>query len=144
MLTKKQEMFVQNIINGMSQREAYKNAYSVKTMSDNAIDREASLLMKNTKVAQRFAELRDELVKPTILSAQERLEYLTRVIKGEEREKVHKIFDGEDYAYDEEADISTKLKAIDLMNKMSGEYVQKIDANVNADVEICVELTDEG
>lgn len=144
MLTKKQEMFVQNIINGMSQREAYKNAYSVKSMSDNAVDREASLLMKNTKVAQRFAELRDELVKPTILSAQERLEYLTRVIKGEEREKVHKIFDGEDYAYDEEADISTKLKAIDLMNKMSGEYVQKIDANVNADVEICVELLDEG
>ena len=30
------------------------------------------------------------------------------------------------------------------MNKMTGEYVQKIDANVNADVEICVELTDEG
>jgi hypothetical protein len=72
------------------------------------------------------------------------LEYLTRVIKGEEKEKVHKIYDGEDCAYCEEADISTKLKAIDLMNKMSGEYVQKIDANVNADVEICVELTDEG
>ena len=135
MLTKKQEMFVQNIINGMSQREAYKNAYSVKSMSDNAIDREASLLMKNTKVAQRFAELRDELVKPTILSAQERLEYLTRVIKGEEREKVHKIFDGEDYAYDEEADISTKLKAIDLMNKMTGEYVTKVEGTLTTKLE---------
>lgn len=135
MLTTKQEMFVQNIINGMSQREAYKSAYSCKNMTDNAIDREASLLMKNPKVTQRFTELRDEMVKPTILSAQERLEYLTRVVKGEEKEIKHKTFDGEDYSYKEEADISTKIKAIDTMNKMTGEYVTRVAGEVTVKLE---------
>lgn len=124
MLTKKQEDFVQGILNGMSQREAYRNAYSAEKMSENAIDREASLLLKNPKVAQRFSELRKEMAKPTIMTAQQRLEFLTNVINGEE-------------------DMVHKLKALDLMNKMQGEYVQKIDANVNADIDICIELTDE-
>lgn len=135
MLTTKQEMFVQNIINGMSQREAYKSAYSCKNMTDNAIDREASLLMKNPKVTQRFTELRDEMVKPTILSAQERLEYLTRVVKGEEKENVHRMYDGEDCSFKEEADISTKIKAIDTMNKMTGEYVTRVAGEVTVKLE---------
>ena len=135
MLTTKQEMFVQNIINGMSQREAYKSAYSCKNMTDNAIDREASLLMKNPKVTQRFTELRDEMVKPTILSAQERLEYLTRVVKGEEKENVHRMYDGEDFSFKEEAELNTKLKAIDLMNKMTGEYVTRVAGEVTVKLE---------
>lgn len=128
-------MFVQNIINGMSQREAYKRAYDADGMSDNAIDREASLLMKNPKVSQRFLNLRDELVKPTILSAQERLEYLTRVVKGEEKENVHRVYDGEDCSFKEEADISTKIRAIDTMNKMTGEYVTKVEGTITAKLE---------
>lgn len=135
MLTKKQEEFVQNIINGMSQREAYKRAYNCNKMTDNAIDREASLLMKNPKISQRFKELRDEMVKPTILSAQERLEYLTRVVKGDEKEIRHKMFDGEDYSYKEEADIGTKIKAIDTMNKMTGEYVTRVAGEVTVKLE---------
>lgn len=130
MLTKKQEEFVQNIINGMSQREAYKRAYNCNKMTDNAIDREASLLMKNPKISQRFIELRDEMIKPTILSARERLEYLTRVVKGDEKETRHKMFDGEDCSYEEEADIGTKIKAIDTMNKMTGEYVTKVEGSL--------------
>ena len=34
MLTIKQEKFVQNLINGMSQREAYKNSYNASKMKD--------------------------------------------------------------------------------------------------------------
>lgn len=135
MLTKKQEEFVQGLINGLSQREAYKNAYDTKRMSDNAIDREASLLMKNPKVTQRFTELRDELVKPTILSAQERLEYLTRVVTGEEKEKIYTIIDGQAIEHERPAELNTKLKSIDLMNKMTGEYVTKVEGNLNVKLE---------
>ena len=38
MLTVKQEKFVQNIIKGMSQREAYKNSYNATKMKDNSAD----------------------------------------------------------------------------------------------------------
>ena len=45
-LTQKQEKYVQELIKGKSQREAYKASYNAKKMSDNSIDREASLLLK--------------------------------------------------------------------------------------------------
>lgn len=125
MLTAKQEKFVQCIIEGMSQADAYRSAYSAKKMSDNAIYREASLLVESPKVAQRLNELRAELAKPSIMSAQERLEWLTSIIKSDEETT------------------SDKLKASDQMNKMQGEYVQKIEADVNSEVTINIELSDD-
>lgn len=125
MLTAKQEQFVQNILKGMRQADAYRSAYGTKRMSNNAIYREASLLMRNPKVVQRFAELSAKADKPKIMTAQKRLEWLTERIT------------------DEEVDINAKLKAIDIMNKMQGEYVQKVEANVVSEVTINVELVDE-
>lgn len=125
MLTAKQEQFVQNIISGMSQADAYRSAYNAKGMSDNAIYREASLLMSHPKVSQRMAQLTAIADKPKIMNAQKRLEWLSERID------------------DEKVDIHAKLKAIDLMNKMQGEYVQKIEADVKSDVTINIELMDE-
>lgn len=124
MLTAKQEQFVQNIIQGMSQADAYRNAYPNTKMSDKTVWETASRLMTNPKVVTRLSELRGQLTKETIMSAQKRLEWLTEVINGEE-------------------DINAKLKAVDIMNKMSGEYVQKVEANVVSEVNINVELVDE-
>lgn len=135
MLTAKQEKFIQNIVKGMSQREAYKDAYNADGMSDNAIDREASLLAKNPKVAQRHKELVDAIAKPTIMTAQERLEYLTAIVKDVEKENRSVVVEGSIMNYKECADISTKLKAIDLMNKMQGEYVTKVEGNVSVKLE---------
>lgn len=125
MLTPKQEKFVQCIIEGMSQADAYRSAYSAKNMSDNSIYVNASKLMADTKVAQRVQELRDQLAKPTIMSAQERLEWLTELIKSDEEVT------------------PDKLKAIDIMNRMQGEYVQKIEADVKNDITINIELSDD-
>lgn len=119
----------------MSQREAYKNAYSVKNMSDNAIDREACLLMKNPKVSQRYRELGAETEKETIMTAQDRLEYLTRVIKGDEEEEFAYYVDGKKREGTKPIDINTRLRAIDLMNKMQGEYVTKVVGNLEAKLE---------
>ena len=81
--------------------------------------------MADTKVAQRVQELRDQLAKPTIMSAQERLEWLTELIKSDEEVT------------------PDKLKAIDIMNRMQGEYVQKIEADVKNDITINIELSDD-
>ena len=124
MLTAKQEQFVQNIIQGMSQADAYRSAYPDTKMSDKTIHEAASRLMSNNKVVARLSELRGELAKPTIMSAQKRLEWLTEVINSKE-------------------DINAKLKAVDLMNKMQGEYVQKIEADVRSEVNINIELVEE-
>lgn len=143
MLTEKQEQFVKNIIDGMSQADAYRNAYPNQRMTDKTIWEKASRLMADNKVRARLKELRDQLAKPTIMSAQERLEYLTRVITGEEKEKVAQVVDGKVVEIDAPSALKTKLNAIDIMNKMQGEYVQRVEADVNNDITITVELTDE-
>lgn len=125
MLTPKQEKFVEGIIAGMSQADAYRSAYDTKRMSDNAIYREASLLMSHPKVAQRLAEITSKADKPKIKTAEERLEWLTGIIDSDEETT------------------GDKLKAIDLMNKMTGEYVQKVEAAVTNAVNINIELSDD-
>ena len=125
MLTPKQEVFVQGIIKGLSQADAYREAYDCKRMSDNAIYREASLLVANPKVAKRITELREHLATPNIMTAQKRLEWLTETIGNKD------------------IGVTDKLRAIDLMNKMQGEYVQKVVADVDTNVNINIELTDE-
>ena len=125
MLTPKQEAFVQNIIQGMSQADAYRSAYSCKNMTDNSIYVNASKLVADAKVAQRIKELRDQLAKPSIMSAQERLEWLTDLIKSEEEST------------------SDKLRAADIMNKMQGEYVQKLETEFKNAVNISIELSDD-
>ena len=125
MLTPKQEQFVQNIIQGMSQADAYRSAYPNQRMSDKTIWESASKLMSNPKVVTRLTELRNELAKPSIMSAQERLEWLTSVVK------------------DEEQTMTDRLKASDQMNRMQGEYVQKVEAEVKTAVNINIELSDD-
>ena len=53
MLTPKQEKFVQNLVKGMSQREAYKDSYNAEKMADSTIDSKACLLFKKEKVRAR-------------------------------------------------------------------------------------------
>lgn len=113
MLTANQEQFVQNIIQGMSQADAYRSAYPKQKMSDKTIWETASKLMANPKVITRLEELRKELATPAIMSAQKRLEWLTTVIKSDEEST------------------GDKLRAVDIMNKMQGEYVTKVGGNVN-------------
>ena len=112
MLTPKQEKFAQSIVEGMSQADAYRSAYSTKRMADKTIWENASRLMADSKVKARVQELRDRIATASVMTAQERLEWLTELINGGGL-------------------VQDKLRAIDIMNKMQGEYVQKVEANVN-------------
>lgn len=113
MLTANQEKFVQNILEGMSQADAYRSAYPKQRMSDKSVWESASKLMRNPKVISRVKELRDKLASESIMTAQERMEWLTRLVKKEDE------------------DTTDKLKAIDILNKMSGEYVTKVEGNLS-------------
>jgi len=130
-LTANQEKFVQGIIDGKSQAEAYRSAYPNQKMSDKTIWEKASTLMRKDKVVARLNELREQMMKPSIMSAQERLELLTRIAKGEEHERVMRIVDGEMVEIEVPASIKTRQTAIDLMNKMTGEYTTKIEGDLN-------------
>ena len=125
MLTAKQEQFAQGIIKGMSQADAYRSAYSTSRMADKTIHENASRLANDSKVKARINELRGKISTENIMTAQNRLEWLTELVGSEE------------------ASTGDKLKAIDIMNKMSGEYVQKVQAEVTNAVNISIELSDD-
>ena len=78
-LTIKQEIFVQRLIEGYSQREAYKFAYNCEKMKDTTIDVEASKLLSNPKVSIRYEELKNELKQKmfyTVEKANDDLEWI--------------------------------------------------------------------
>lgn len=125
MLTAKREEFAKKIAEGMTQADAYRAAYSCQKMSDKTVWENASRLMADSKVLARVKELRDMAAKPTIITAQKRKEWLTSVIQ------------------DPEIDINAKLKASDQLNRMEGEYVQKVEAEVKNEITINVELVDD-
>lgn len=113
MLTAKQEKFVQGIIDGMSQADAYRSAYDTSRMSDKTVYEKASRMMSDDKIRARLEELRGNMIAPSIMSAQKRLEWLTELIQSDEE------------------GTGDKLKAIEIMNKMTGEYVQRVVADVS-------------
>jgi phage terminase small subunit len=125
MLTAKQEDFAKRIAEGMNQSDAYRSAYNTSRMTDKSVWEKASELAKDVKVTARVKELRDMAAKSTIMTAQQRKEWLTEVINNPE------------------VDINARLKASDQLNRMDGEYTQKIEANVVNDVTINIELSDD-
>lgn len=139
MLTAKQEKYVQNLVKGLSQREAYRKAYpSSLKWKDNIVDSKASNLFKNGKVLARYNELIDKADDEAIMSAKERMIWLTNVIKGN---VTHTSYDSNGNAYDNEAYISDKLKAVDVLNKMSGEYIQDIRLSGSKDNPLVAQIS---
>jgi phage terminase small subunit len=113
MLTPKRELFAQKIVEGMSQADAYRSAYSCEKMSDKTIWENASRLMADSKVLARVQELRDKIADESIMTAQERLKWLTGLINNDN------------------VMLSDKLKASDQMNKMQGAYITKLEGDLN-------------
>lgn len=144
-LTPKQEKFIQNIVSGMSQRQAYKDAYNAENMTDESIDVEACKLFNDTKISLRYQELMEELKDKAIMSAKERMIWLTDVIREIQREDVYvRNSKGEDILMgSKNADLNTKMKAMDILNKMSGEYVTNIKGDLNLSYEAALKRVSE-
>jgi phage terminase small subunit len=120
-LTPKQEKFIQNIIKGMSQREAYKDAYNAENMKDESIDCNACKLFNDAKIKQRYEDLIKELETEAVMTALEKRKLLKEL------------------ALDKENSVNDRLKALDIDNKMAGEYITKVEAGITADINITIE-----
>ena len=70
-LTPKQELFVQGIISGLSQRQAYRQAYKAEKMSNETVDVRASKLLKEYKVSIRYRELLKEFSNMSLWSREQ-------------------------------------------------------------------------
>jgi phage terminase small subunit len=78
-LTIKQERFAQGLFAGLSQREAYKQAYNAERMKDKTIDEAAARLAADSKVAARIQQLTDELKERNMVTVERVLAELAKV-----------------------------------------------------------------
>lgn len=89
-LTDKQEKFVQGLLSGLSQREAYKRAYNTSKMTDKTVDEKACRLFKNDKVRTRYDEIHGKVVKKAeeefIMGAMDVLKFWSDVILKKEND----------------------------------------------------------
>lgn len=87
-LTTKQRKFADEYIKSGNATQAYKLAYSTKNMSPTSINSEATKTLRKPNVKNYIDSRLKELSNSKILSAQEVLEYLSRVVAGKETEPV--------------------------------------------------------
>ena len=93
-LTSKQERYVQELIKGKSQREAFRIAYpSSISWKDNIVDINASKLFKNTKVSIRHEELKSRLTKEAedecIIDAKKVLKHWYSIATADPNDIIH-------------------------------------------------------
>ena len=129
-----QKLFCHEYVkNGNNGTRAYMEVYGTK--DEEVAKASASRLLTNVNVKEYIESLQKELKEDAIMSAKERMEWLTKVLKDEVKEKTI-IFktDSEGNTEEYEREIPTKLKtkitALDTLNKMTGEYVTKVEGNV--------------
>ena len=127
-LTPKQEKYVQGLVSGLSQRKAYIQAgYSVKRKTESSIDRDASMLLKNPKVFQRYQELLEEGKTSAVVSLKEKREQLAKIIRQEIFSIIETVNDGPAGPSSSkriERKIENLIKAIELDNKMDPDYYE--------------------
>ena len=91
------------VASGNATESAIKAGYSEKYTNKNV-----SKIRQNTAVQEYIKELQEKAKTNRIMTAVERREFLTEVIKN----KYEKLQD--------------RLKALDILNKMDGEYIEKM------------------
>lgn len=130
-LTPKQEKFCQQMAKLGNQYKAYCKAYNTKNMKRETIDSRAYELMKNGEITVRLKELGCETKNNNIADAKEIQEYLTRVLRGEEKEEcvtVEGVGEGCSKARIIKKQVTPKdrTKAAETLAKMTGCFEVKL------------------
>lgn len=121
-LTPKQELFVQGIISGLSQRQAYRQAYKAEKMTDVAVDVQASKLLKNPKITLRYRELLKQFSNMSLWSREQAFnEY--EWLKNKARASIER--DGV-----RQANSNAFLSALDGMNSMTWKDLKLTDEKI--------------
>jgi len=84
-LTLKQEKFVQLVVDGNKQVDAYRKTYTQNKMGSKAITEKASAMMGMVNVRARFNELKDALANKALWSREESVKALKTVLESPDK-----------------------------------------------------------
>lgn len=104
----------------------------------------ANRLLRNDKIKDRINELMAQIASKKVADAQEVMEYLTSVMRGESRSSVL-CFAGEGVQeiVEKPPDEREKLKAAEMLGKRYGLYTDKVELDADAELHIKVDYGDD-
>lgn len=112
MLTYKQEQFIQGLLDGLSQIEAYKRAYNCENMSDSTISSNASRLFKNSKIIARYSRLLDAYSSQKLIQRTELSERMLELLERATEDTKEKGF--------KQGNISAMTLAVNTLKELNG------------------------
>ncbi len=112
MLTYKQEQFIQGLLDGLSQIEAYKRAYNCENMSDSTISSNASRLFKNSKIIARYTRLLDAYSSQKLIQRTELSERMLELLDRATEDTKEKGF--------KQGNISALTLAVNTLKELNG------------------------
>ena len=121
-ISQAQKNFVDYFIESGNQTEAYKKAYP-KCKNDSSAAASASKLLRNNKVKQYLDARMAAVDSDKIATAEDVLEYLTSVMRGEEKDQ-----------FGLDASLSDRTKAAELLGKRYMLFKEQLDVNLEGDI----------
>lgn len=126
-LTPKQERFCQNIAKGMSQADAYRDAYDTENMKEESIWSCSCRMMNDVKVMSRVKELTAEAVKDIKYEVEDCFRETDEILQ------LAKMTDN----------LQIMLKAVEQKGKLKGLFKDK-ENNVNVNVSVMPDVKIDG
>ena len=142
-MTEKQKRFCDEYLIDCNATRAYKTVYK-NVKSDETAKSAASRLLTNVNVKKYIDDRMEELHNEKTADAQEVIEYLTSVLRGESTEQeivVEGTGDGCSEARTMEKSPSEKerLKAAELLGKRYALFTDKVETDVDMDLNITID-----
>ena len=128
-MTERQRRFCEEyLIDGNASQAAVRAGYSKRNSTV-----VSTTLMKNPRVQAHLKELLDELHSAKVANAQEVLEYLTSIMRGEQREQTLQLI-GDGMQDITAIDVAAKdrLKAAELLGKRYGIFKENVGVTMDA------------
>ena len=158
-MTEKQKRFCDEYLISLNATQAYLKAYP-NCKKDSSADASARKLLGNARIQAYIKERMEEKESNLIASQDEVLQTLTRVLRREETETVvvtckerKNYYDSKGKKVTEEkevpklVEIPTKVsdvnRAAELLGKRYALYTDKVDSNVDMDLNISIDYGDE-
>jgi len=134
-LTAKQEKYVQGLVAGLSQRQAYRQAYdNSKEWKDRTVDSRASELLKKSDVLGRYDQLMNEHKEKALWTREEAVTTLKWLLN-----KSMQSIENQDEGYVRQGTSNAIVTAIKELNELELLYplkqkqVEKIDSEIKKD-----------
>lgn len=142
-MTEKQKRFADEYIIDCNAARAYKAAYP-RVKNDDTARANSSRLLTNANIKKYIDEQLEKLHNEKTADAQEVMEYLTAVLRGESQSEIVVVEgSGEGCStakrMSKSPDEKERLKAAELLGKRFGIFTDKLDVSADMNLEISVD-----